>query len=63
VSGLLRQNKMEDVLFLIGGIIPEQDFDFLKKAGVNGIFNPGTPMDDIADFIRKNVKPRGLISA
>ena len=60
VSELLRQNKMEDVLFLIGGIIPEQDFDFLKKAGVNAIFNPGTPMDDIADFIRKNVKPRSI---
>jgi methylmalonyl-CoA mutase cobalamin-binding domain/chain len=54
---------MEDVLFLIGGIIPEQDFDFLKKAGVSAIFNPGTPMDDIAAFIRKNVKPRGLITA
>jgi methylmalonyl-CoA mutase C-terminal domain/subunit len=63
VSDLLKQNKMEDVLFLIGGIIPEQDFDFLKKAGVSAIFNPGTPMDDIAVFIRKNVKPRGLITA
>jgi len=29
----------------------------------NAIFNPGTPMDDIAVFIRKNVKPRGLITA
>ena len=63
VSDLLRQNKMEDVLFLIGGIIPEQDFDFLKKSGVSAIFNPGTPMDNIAEFIRKNVKPRGLITA
>jgi methylmalonyl-CoA mutase C-terminal domain/subunit len=63
VSDLLRQNKMEDVLFVIGGIIPEQDFDFLKKSGVSAIFNPGTPMDNIAEFIRKNVKPRGLITA
>jgi methylmalonyl-CoA mutase C-terminal domain/subunit len=63
VSDLLKQNKIDDVLFVIGGIIPEQDFDFLKKAGVSAIFNPGTPMDDIAAFIRKNVKPRGLISA
>jgi methylmalonyl-CoA mutase C-terminal domain/subunit len=63
VSDLLKQNKMEDVLFVIGGIIPEQDFDFLKKSGVSAIFNPGTPMDDIAVFIRKNVKPRGLITA
>jgi methylmalonyl-CoA mutase, C-terminal domain len=63
VAELLRQNKMEDVLFLIGGIIPEQDFEFMKKSGVHAIFNPGTPMDNISDFIRKNVKPRGLITA
>jgi len=63
VTEMLRQNKMEDVLLLVGGIIPEQDFDFLKKAGVGGIFNPGTPMDDIAEFIRKNIKPRGVITA
>ncbi len=63
VAGLLRENKMEDVLFLVGGIIPEQDFDALKKAGVSGIFNPGTPMDEIADFIRKNIKPRVVPTA
>ena len=40
VSDLLRQNKMEDVLFLIGGIIPEQDFDFLKKSGVSAYLQP-----------------------
>jgi len=37
--------------------------ELLKKAGVSGIFNPGTPMDEIAEFIRKNVKPRGVITA
>ena len=60
VTELLRKNKMEDVLFLIGGIIPEQDFELMKKSGVAGIFNPGTPMDEIVVFIRKNVKPRGV---
>jgi methylmalonyl-CoA mutase, C-terminal domain len=62
VFELLRQNKMEDVLLIIGGIIPEQDFDLMKKSGVAGIFNPGTPMDEIVQFIRKNVKPRGVIA-
>jgi methylmalonyl-CoA mutase C-terminal domain/subunit len=62
VSELLRQHKMEDVLLLIGGIIPEQDFEFMKKAGVAGIFNPGTPMDEIVRFIRGHVKPRGVIA-
>jgi methylmalonyl-CoA mutase, C-terminal domain len=62
VSELLRQNKMEDVLLVIGGIIPEQDFEFMKKSGVAGIFKPGTPMDEIVQFIRSNVKPRGVIA-
>lgn len=62
VSELLRKNKMDDVLLLVGGIIPEQDFDLLKKAGVGGIFNPGTAMDEIVVFIRNNVKPRGVVA-
>ena len=62
VSELLRHNKMDDVLLLVGGIIPEQDFDFMTKSGVAGIFNPGTPMDEIVEFIRKNVKPRGVVA-
>jgi methylmalonyl-CoA mutase C-terminal domain/subunit len=62
VNELLQQNKMDDVLLLVGGIIPEQDFEQMKKAGVSGIFNPGTPMDDIVEFIRKNVKPRGVVA-
>ena len=60
VMELLRQNKMEDVLVIIGGIIPDQDIPGLKQAGIAGIFLPGTPMDEIVDFIRQNVKPRGV---
>ncbi len=60
VMELLRQNKMEDVLLVIGGIIPDQDIPGLKQAGVAAIFLPGTPMDEIVEFIRKNVKPRGV---
>ena len=62
VSELLRHHKMEDVLLVIGGIIPEQDFEFMKKCGVAGIFNPGTPMDEIVQFIRSNIKPRGVVA-
>ncbi|MFZ3212611.1 MAG: cobalamin B12-binding domain-containing protein [Terriglobales bacterium] len=60
VMELLRQNKMDDVLVIIGGIIPDQDIPGLKQAGVAGIFLPGTPMNEIVEFIRKNVKPRGV---
>lgn len=60
VTDLLKQNKMDDVLLVVGGIIPDQDFPRLKEAGVKGIFIPGTPMDDIVKFIRENVKPRSV---
>jgi len=57
---LLRQSKMDDVLVLVGGIIPDVDVPGLKQAGVAAVFQHGTPMDEIIEFIRKNVKPRGV---
>jgi methylmalonyl-CoA mutase C-terminal domain/subunit len=62
VTELMRENKMDDVLVLVGGIIPDVDVPKLKQAGVAGIFQPGTAMDDIVQFIRQNVKPREAIS-
>ena len=56
VTRLLKDKNMEDVLVVGGGIIPEEDTPMLKKAGIAGIFGPGTPTDDIVDFVRKNVK-------
>ena len=56
VTKLLKDRNMEDVLVLGGGVIPKDDIPALKKAGIAGVFGPGTPTDDIADFIRKNVK-------
>ena len=63
VMDLLKQNKMDDVLVLVGGIIPDQDIEGLKKQGVAAIFQPGTAMDDIVQFIRSKVKSPGVISA
>jgi methylmalonyl-CoA mutase, C-terminal domain len=60
VMDLLRQNKMEDVLVIIGGIIPDQDIDALKKLGVAAVFQPGTAMDNIIQFIRSTVQSRGV---
>ncbi len=60
LMNLLKQNKMDDVMVLVGGIIPDQDIDGLKKAGVAAIFQPGTAMDDIVKFIRANVKGLGV---
>jgi methylmalonyl-CoA mutase C-terminal domain/subunit len=62
VLELMKEQKMDDVLVLVGGIIPDQDIPALKSAGVRGVFQPGTPMDDIVQFIRENVKPRGVVA-
>ena len=55
---LLKARGLDDVLVLIGGIIPEVDVPRLKQIGVKGIFLPGTPMQDIIDFINANVRER-----
>src|ERR1700727_2357402 len=60
VMDLLRQNKMDDVLMLVGGIIPDQDIAAPKQLGGAAIFQPGTAMDDIVKFIRANVRGASL---
>jgi len=49
----LKDKGKGDVLLMIGGIIYEDDFDALKKLGVAGIFIPGTPLEEIMDFVRE----------
>ena len=58
VMQLLKEKGMDDVLVVVGGIIPEVDVPELKKVGVAGVFQPGTRMQDIIDFIQKNVRPQ-----
>lgn len=60
VMDLLRQHQMDDVIVIVGGIIPDQDLERMKNAGVAAVFQPGTAMDEIVQFIRSNVKPRGV---
>jgi methylmalonyl-CoA mutase C-terminal domain/subunit len=58
VVELIKEHKLEDVLVLVGGIIPDQDIPRLHDMGVKGIFPPGTPMQQIIDFIAANVRSR-----
>jgi methylmalonyl-CoA mutase, C-terminal domain len=55
---LLHEKGMDDVLVVVGGIIPDVDIPRLRDIGVRGIFLPGTPMQEIIDFIAANVRPR-----
>jgi methylmalonyl-CoA mutase C-terminal domain/subunit len=52
----LKDENIEDVLVVGGGIIPEDDADQLKKIGIAGIFGPGTTIQEIVDFIKTNLK-------
>jgi methylmalonyl-CoA mutase C-terminal domain/subunit len=56
LMALLKDQGMDDVLVLIGGIIPDVDVPALKQMGVKGVFLPGTPMQEIIDFIHANVR-------
>lgn len=62
ITALLREQEAEDILIVLGGTIPDQDAEGLRKSGVSAIFGPGTPLETTIDFIRKNVKPRGLLT-
>lgn len=55
VVQLLRQQGMDDVLVLTGGIIPDEDIPAMQAAGIRGIFGPGTNTQDIVSFIREQV--------
>ena len=55
---LLKAKGLDDVLVVIGGIIPDLDIPKLKAIGVKGIFLPGTPMREIVDFINANARAR-----
>lgn len=52
IMELLRANDMDDVKVLIGGIIPDEDVEPLKKVGISGVFGPGSNMEQIVEFIK-----------
>jgi methylmalonyl-CoA mutase C-terminal domain/subunit len=51
----LRENGMEDVLVVVGGTIPLDDAEELKRAGVAEVFGPGAPTSEIVEFLRGKV--------
>ncbi len=54
----VKEEGMEDVLVVVGGVIPDKDIPRLKQLGVRGVFPGGTPLQEIAAFIRENVQKR-----
>lgn len=55
VTRLLRDAGAGDVLVFAGGIIPERDIDGLRSAGVDAIFLPGTPTQEIVEYLNRRL--------
>jgi methylmalonyl-CoA mutase C-terminal domain/subunit len=53
---LIRENKIDDMLVFMGGIVPDQDVNRLKELGVRGIFLPGSSLAEIVHFVQDNVR-------
>jgi|YelNatPaOPRAMG01_1025707.scaffolds.fasta_scaffold27047_3 methylmalonyl-CoA mutase C-terminal domain/subunit len=58
VLELLRQNGLEDIPVIAGGIIPKEDIPKLKALGIREVFLPGSSLQSIVTWVRNNVKPR-----
>jgi methylmalonyl-CoA mutase, C-terminal domain len=58
VAKLLKEKGAEDITVIGGGIIPDQDFQFLYDAGIKAIWTPGATLESIIDWINRNVTPR-----
>ena len=58
VLELMRKEGLDDVLVVVGGIIPDVDIPKLRDMGVKGIFLPGTPMQDIIAFVNEHARTR-----
>jgi methylmalonyl-CoA mutase C-terminal domain/subunit len=54
----LKQLGLEGVLVLVGGVIPESDAEHLMTQGVDGVFGPGTSMDEVIGFVQEAIEDR-----
>ena len=57
VSALLKEKGADDIVFMAGGVIPEDDIPALKEAGISEVFTPGTSTETIVAWVRDNVTP------
>ena len=56
VLELLKEKGMTDVVVIVGGIVPDEDAAELKRLGVGAVFQPGSSLEAIIEFIRGSVK-------
>jgi methylmalonyl-CoA mutase C-terminal domain/subunit len=54
----VKKAGLTDVLYLVGGIIPDEDIQFLRGIGVQMVFTPGASLAEVIDYIEKNTPER-----
>jgi methylmalonyl-CoA mutase len=59
----LKAEKADDILVIVGGVIPAQDYPFLERAGVAAIFGPGTNIPDAARNVLALIRTRAKAAA
>jgi len=58
----LREKGAGDITVIGGGIIPKEDIPRLKAAGIKEVFLPGTPLEEVINWTKENVKPLNRLS-
>ena len=58
VIAALRARGADEIVVFGGGIIPDEDIERLRAAGVKGVFTPGTPLKTIIDWVQANIVPQ-----
>ena len=58
IVSMLKEKKMGDVVVFGGGIIPDEDIPKLLKKGVDRVFTPGTPLQEIVGYVNQRIRPR-----
>jgi methylmalonyl-CoA mutase cobalamin-binding domain/chain len=56
IMELMKKEGLDDVLVLVGGIIPDQDIPELKKSGIAEVFQPGASTEEIITYVRNHVR-------
>lgn len=62
VIDLLKEHNAQDITVIGGGIFPLEDIPTLKAYGIKEVFEPGAKLQDIIDWVKENVQPRGALT-
>jgi methylmalonyl-CoA mutase C-terminal domain/subunit len=58
ITELMKKQGLDDVMIVVGGIIPDQDIPKLKECGIAEIFQPGASTQDIVAYVREHARKR-----